>query len=120
MKKSYDALISVVITVLALAYPFYCQTARDYAGRAFTVWPYMLVQTAFPIVMALFVILLVRGEEKSLLIHLLFLIVNLALGYYLFWYNSYAMGIFPVYQILAAALLFFDWCAWRLKTDKFN
>ena len=118
MKKSYDLLISVIITVLALAYPFCQRAANDYADRTFNVWPNLLVPTVFPIIMAFFVVLLVRGEEKSLLVHLLFFIVNLALGHYLFWYSSYVLGILPVYQILAAALLLFDWCVWRLKTDR--
>ena len=106
MKKSYDVLISVIITVLALAYPFCQRAANDYADRTFNVWPNLLVPTVFPIIMAFFVV------------HLLFFIVNLALGHYLFWYSSYVLGILPVYQILAAALLLFDWCVWRLKTDR--
>lgn len=118
MKKSFDAWSSVIITILAFAYPFCLRAADDYASRTFIVWPNLLVPTVFPLVMAFFVVIVVRGTEKSLLVHLLFVIVNLALGYYLFWYNSYTFGSLPVYQIFSAALMLFDWCIWRLKKDR--
>ncbi len=112
--RKREVIMIILSTVVAMLYSFLMRAVLNYRARSFNVYPLWILEIAYYLLLGLFVSIWFRQKDRGRVLPLLAVLVNAAIVYYLYTWNSITYGIEPIYNAILAGIFLFD-CLWPKK-----